>query len=213
MARRVGRPRNPIPRPVLVDRAAEVFARDGFSGASMAAIAERCGIQKSSLFHRFSTKEALYLEVLDTYIQQLAALVSAASGAGGGFLHQLDHLGDVVTDYLGARPRAARLIVRELMDGGPYAGGAGAAAVQSTLGLVAGFLQAGMDSGEVPAQDARQLAMSICGVHLLWFAAHEVSTGLVGESVFDAEPLAQRRGAVRRHVRRLCGVAIDRSVD
>ncbi|MCP4806061.1 MAG: TetR/AcrR family transcriptional regulator [Proteobacteria bacterium] len=212
MARRPGRPKNPIPREVLLDRAAEVFADEGFGGASMGSIARRCDLQKSSLFHRFATKEALYLEVLDTYIGELGRLVLATGGTGG-FVEKLDELGDVVTDYLGAHPRAARLILRELMDQGPYASGAGAEAVRRTLQLVSAFMSSGMDQGLVPRQEPMHLTMSICGLHLVWFATHEISGELVGGSVFDAEAIAARKLSVRLHVRRLVGVAIVRSVD
>ena len=212
MARRPGRPRNPIPRAVLLDRAAEVFASEGFSGASMGAIAKRCDLTKSSLFHRFDSKEALYLEVLATYVGELGRLVFQANEPSLRFVDRLDALGDVVTEYLGEHPRAARLILRELMDRGPYVSGEGAQAVETTMQLVAAFLESGMDGGHIPRQDPAHLTMSIAGVHLTWFATHDVSTALAGGSIFDAGAIERRKTSVRRQVRAICGLEMNRSV-
>ena len=213
MARGPGRPRNPIPREVMVSRAAEVFAAEGYAGASMGSIATRCSLQKSSLFHHFGSKLGLYLEVLSTYIGELGRLVVEADGASSGFEARLDTLGGVVTDYLGAHPHAAGLILRELMDQGPYVSGPGGDAVQAILRLVEAFLQGGIDQGIVAAQDTRHLTLSIASVHLTWFAVHEVSGALADGSIFDPGAIASRKASVRTQVRRLCGLAIDRSVD
>ena len=58
--RSVGRPKNPVSRQFLLEKAREAFAQEGFAGASMGDIAQRAGLRKSSLFHHFPSKEALY---------------------------------------------------------------------------------------------------------------------------------------------------------
>jgi AcrR family transcriptional regulator len=64
--RRPGRPENPIPRSELLRVAREQFAVHGFDGVSMAEIAQKAGLQKSSLFHHFPTKADLYREALQS---------------------------------------------------------------------------------------------------------------------------------------------------
>ena len=49
----------------ILHAAEHVFARAGFAGATMAAIAERAGIPKSNLHYYFRTKQAIYRAVLD----------------------------------------------------------------------------------------------------------------------------------------------------
>jgi len=157
--RKVGRPKNPLSRERLLDAAAAQFAR-GYHAASMADIARACGIHKSSLFHHFASKEALYLEVVGDYIGRLGALVLAATGPGD-FLGRLDRLGEVVTDFLGEHPHAAALLLRELMDEGPYVRLVGLDGVRHVVRMVSGFLAAGMAEGVIAPQDPRQLALSI----------------------------------------------------
>ncbi|HJN74836.1 MAG TPA: TetR/AcrR family transcriptional regulator [Myxococcota bacterium] len=205
--RKPGRPRNPLPRRRLLAEAAALFAAKGYGASSMAEIASACGIRKSSLFHHVESKEALYVEVLKTTIDDLGALVVAAVAEPGDFLQRLDRLGAGVTDYLGTHPQAAALLLRELMDHGPYVDSVGVGAVRTTMQLTSAFLAAGMAEGAIAQQDPRQLAMSIAGVHLLWFATSEVSSLLLEGDVFTPEQVCARKIAVLAQVHRICGVA------
>ena len=68
----------------LLDVARSVFARDGYRGASMEAIAEAAGVTKPVLYQHFSSKHALYSSLLESEIGELtAALVRAFDDAGG----------------------------------------------------------------------------------------------------------------------------------
>lgn len=48
----------------LLSAAAVQFAEQGFAGASIASIAARAGLAKSTVFHHFGSKQALYLAVI-----------------------------------------------------------------------------------------------------------------------------------------------------
>jgi AcrR family transcriptional regulator len=56
-----------------LDRALEIFARDGYEGASVNEIATAIGISKPSLYAAFGDKEALFLAALDRYQANQAA--------------------------------------------------------------------------------------------------------------------------------------------
>ena len=49
---------------LILSAAERVFARAGFGGATMAAIAEASGLPKANLHYYFGSKEVLYREVL-----------------------------------------------------------------------------------------------------------------------------------------------------
>jgi len=51
-------------RQAILHAAEEIFARNGFSGARIDAIAERSGYNKSLIFHHFTDKLGLYREVI-----------------------------------------------------------------------------------------------------------------------------------------------------
>lgn len=49
----------------ILDAAEEVFARAGFGGATMQAIADACGLPKANLHYYFASKERLYRRVVE----------------------------------------------------------------------------------------------------------------------------------------------------
>lgn len=204
--RKAGRPRNPVARAELLRMARAEFANKGYAGASMAGIAGQAGLRKASLFHHFRSKEALYLEVLSNIAEELSQLVASSDLGEGSFLDRLDRLGLLVVRYLGDHPSAARLALRELVDGGPYYRGGGRDRVAMSMHAVAGFLESGMQSGAIAPGDSRQLATSIVALHLFHFAAAEATSTLMQQDVFCAAAVDARTHAVLTQVRRLCGV-------
>jgi len=80
--RRPGRPRAtlaPSPadtREVILDTAAQMFARNGYSATGTREIAASVGLRQASLFHYFAHKEDLFAELLDRTVSP--ALASTA---------------------------------------------------------------------------------------------------------------------------------------
>jgi AcrR family transcriptional regulator len=207
--RRSGRPSHPVARAKLIELAQQAFAEFGYPGASMEEIARRAGFRKASLFHHFQSKSRLYTEAIGAATADLGGLVADAARRGGTFLERLDGLGDTVVAYLGNNPPVARLLVREIVDGGRYLKGPGADLVRIVLTAIGAFLETGMDEGVIARQDTAQLAASIIGLHLFYFAASEFTAEITGEHVFETHMIEARKANVRDHVRRLCGAPLD----
>ncbi|MEG0922344.1 MAG: TetR/AcrR family transcriptional regulator [Comamonas sp.] len=62
-------------REQILTQAAELFARGGYVGTSMNEVASACGLSKPALYHYFKDKNALLLEICNTHISRLIALV------------------------------------------------------------------------------------------------------------------------------------------
>jgi AcrR family transcriptional regulator len=100
----------------IVAAAIELFARDGFLGASTRELAERAGVNVATLHYYFHGKQGVYDAAVDEVYRRLA---ERAEGALAGA--RLDDLDDVC----GALYRAARaerdgirVLVRQVLDGG-----------------------------------------------------------------------------------------------
>jgi TetR/AcrR family transcriptional regulator len=184
--------------------AGRTFAEHGYAAASLSDIASAVGLRKASLYHHFPTKEALYFAVLDAAVDDLRRLVLDAGLETGDFGERLDRLGALVTDYFAAHPDAARLLTREMVGGGSYLQGPGKSQVELTLLATSAFLAAGMEAGAFRAQDPKQLALSIVGLHFYYFAAAALSGPLIGQDVLDPDAVRARKAAVRDQVRALC---------
>ena len=68
-------------REVILVRAAELFARQGYSGTSMNQVAEACGVSKPSLYHYVDDKYQLLVEIAQGHVDRLRALVVEVPGA------------------------------------------------------------------------------------------------------------------------------------
>jgi AcrR family transcriptional regulator len=200
-----GRPKNPVSREKLLNAAGMAFAERGHAGASMSDIAGRAGIQKASLFHHFSTKDALYSEVLSSHLSTFAGLIEEARAGEGGFLERLDGLSVAVADYCAAKPQTARLVLREFIDEGPFAQGVGKGMVATMLRAGVELVDQGVAAGVIPAQPGGHAVMSIVGLQLIFYAAVEVSADLTGADPFDPDAARARREAVVRQVRGVVG--------
>lgn len=65
-------------RQLIVDRAAEQFALWGYSGASISGIAAAVGVSKPTLYHHFTDKEEIYVEIVTSVLADMARRVAAA---------------------------------------------------------------------------------------------------------------------------------------
>jgi TetR/AcrR family transcriptional regulator len=99
-----------------------VFARAGFSGATMAEIAEKAGLPKANLHYYFRTKAALYRAVLDN---TLTLWLAETSG-----IRRDAHPATALGDYIRAKmrltathPDASRVFANEMLHGAPQIGG------------------------------------------------------------------------------------------
>ena len=206
MSRKAGRPTNPIPREKLVRAAISIFANQGYGAASLDRIAKQCGIRKSSLIYRFGSKEGLYMESIATVLDSLNTMVGTAALSEGDYPHRLDQLSGAICDYFGTEPKAARLLFREAMDQGPFITGPQGDLFDVILNTAVTFLEAGHKAGEFTVSDARDLVLTIVGVHLGYFAIEELSERVQGSPVYAPESLKRRKREVMLQVRSLCGV-------
>ena len=204
-ARRRGRPRKPVARETFLAAARELFARDGFRGARLAEIAEAAGVTKAAVVHHFGSKQGLYEQTLEAIAGDLGALVLEAISEPGDFLGRVDRLGDRVTHYLGNNPLSARLLVRELVDGGQFLGAGGEGLVEAALDAAAALIAAGIEEGVIADQDPGQLAGTIVSLHMMWFAAMPMAKRLSGGEPLSEREIEARAVAVRGQVRRLLG--------
>lgn len=63
-------------RSLILKRAAELFACQGYPGTSMNAVAEACGFSKPTLYHYFRDKDALLASICDEHVLRLHAMAA-----------------------------------------------------------------------------------------------------------------------------------------
>jgi AcrR family transcriptional regulator len=101
--------RRPAHRPSRVDEVVQagirVFARKGLAGATMAEVAEECGMGPGALYYHFATKEQLFAEC----VRSVADDVANITGHGGAPPGSLPEVVRLIYDWYAACPDKARL--------------------------------------------------------------------------------------------------------
>ena len=77
-----GRPRA-FDEDEVLDALVQLFWEQGFEAASMNEIVEAAGLNKSSLYNTFGSKEELFFRVLDRYVEQRQAMLTDGLAGGG----------------------------------------------------------------------------------------------------------------------------------
>jgi TetR/AcrR family transcriptional regulator len=92
------------------------FSSRGYHGARVQGIAKRAGCNVALLYRHWASKRALYVEILKSIwrdgSKEIGTMLDATGGARG-----------VVAAYLETRlkdPEASQIVIRELLDGGPF---------------------------------------------------------------------------------------------
>jgi AcrR family transcriptional regulator len=65
-------------REAIVTEAAKLFAARGFDGASLADLADACGMSKSLFYHYYPSKEQVLFAVMDGHMEALLTAIEAA---------------------------------------------------------------------------------------------------------------------------------------
>lgn len=96
----MARPRE-FDRTTALRQAMEAFWELGYEGTSTAALVERLGIGRSSLYAAFGSKDELYAEAMDSYVRDLRVRVIGKLRAEGPAMDVLENL------FLGVAERGA----------------------------------------------------------------------------------------------------------
>jgi AcrR family transcriptional regulator len=68
----------------ILDAASEVFAAEGFGGATIDAIGQAAGFTKGAVYSNFGSKDELFLALLDRQFELRSELIATAFDSGGG---------------------------------------------------------------------------------------------------------------------------------
>ncbi len=117
----------PVAREAILNAAEEIFARDGFDGARVDAIAEAAGYNKALIFHYFGDKLGLYREVVcmqrdESEFQRTEMLLAAAGNPESPL--DAGHVRSFIETFVGwhfdhlvAHPHLRRILAWEAAEG------------------------------------------------------------------------------------------------
>lgn len=153
-------------RQAILDAAAVVFQETGFERTTMAAICERLGYSKATLYNYFASKEALFSAVVfEATEAEFQASLEALDATLEDITQALEKFGQrLLTLMYSPQVQAVRrLIIAEAgrSDLGRRCYELGPVRSEATT---AGFLQQAMDAGQLRQADARVAALHLRGL-------------------------------------------------
>jgi len=191
----------PTSREKILDVAEARFAQRGYAGVGLREVAEAAGLGKSSLFHHFPTKAALYGAVLDRVIERIDSRMRRALEAGADAREQLSSAVIALIDTLAEDPPAARLLLRTVFeddDLSPAEAPELAASEHRLDSLIARIAQAigdGIAAGAIRPLSVPDAIQTLIGATVYPFASGEFGEKLAGE-IFSADAVARRKREV-----------------
>jgi len=147
-------------RTTIVEEAIRQFGRDGYKGASLEHIAQAVGVRKQTLLYYFPTKDALLEACLSAAGERLATDIAAALADKDTYWDRADAVIHAVFRLAADWPEFP-MFVREAGRLGPEAFDRFAAVIDPLRERAIGFLQIGMDDGEIRKQDPAMLLFTL----------------------------------------------------
>jgi AcrR family transcriptional regulator len=179
-----------------------LFARYGYEGVSLQQIADAVGLHKSSLFHHYPGKSALFEDVLDHVVGRVLALVRPLDDNPPRLETLLEVL-DSLVDHFCDEPEAARLLLAVMSapdDSELRRGGSGDLEFYR---VVASFLDRARKIGVIGRVHIRQAIPNLIGLVLVYPAVARDLAELVGKDPFSSRARQIRKEELARMIRAL----------
>jgi AcrR family transcriptional regulator len=182
----------------LLRSAQALIEEGGYGAASVAAIAERAGVAAGTLYRHFASKEELFVEVFRSVCarEERAMRVASEQMGSGSAVQRLAGVLATFAQRALRNPRLAWALIAEPVD--PLVDAERLAYRERYAALIAEDLRAGIDTGELPAQNVELTAAALVG------GCGEALVGplspLAGGRPADEEIIAALRTFVRRAV-------------
>ncbi|MDQ7803424.1 TetR/AcrR family transcriptional regulator [Amycolatopsis sp. A133] len=156
-------------RETIVAAATRQLAEHGYSGCSVAAVAERAGVAVGSVYRHFPTKADLVVHVFRQVVTREVAAVRAASAAPGEPAERVLAVVETFAQRALKAPRQAYALLAEPVDA--LIDAERLEFRRAFTEVVAEHVTAGVAQGALPPQDGRLTAAALVG------AAAEVLIG------------------------------------
>ena len=190
---------------LILSAAERVFARAGFGGATMAAIAEASGLPKANLHYYFGSKEVLYRAVLSRILNDW--LVPT---------HGITALADpraALEQYIRAkmalsaeRPDGSKVFANELLHGAPVIKVLLATDLRRLLLEKAAVVQAWIDANRMAAVDPVHLFFTIWAATQTYADFDEQIKAVLGKAELSPKDHARATEHVVSLILRGCGL-------
>jgi len=164
----------------LLEAAAKVFSERGYAASSIASIARKAGMSKSTVFHHFDSKESLYVAVIASAVESFGERLHSMFNEAGSCVEEVlrgfqrEHL-----RHMHGHSQVTQLVLRELQY--PALDHKRALILDllsRNLEQLTAYLRRARDSGDIRSDtNCRLMAMMMFSANAFFFQhARDIST-------------------------------------
>lgn len=196
--------RSEATRASILKHAERFFAGIGFDKTRLEDIAEAVGIKRASIVYYYRDKGEVYDAVLDAVFSGFRERLEAAFKVQGTLRERIDAAIVAWVDYVGERPTFARIILREMANGGGATASPAAPHIRPFVALVQVFIdQSAGERAELRSIDPTHVAATIAGATIFFVAGLPVLFGTERFDPMTGEHMTAHRDEVLRIARKL----------
>lgn len=182
------------PRRRILQAALHLLAKHGYDGMSLQQIADEVGLHKATLFHHFTGKREIAVEVWQEVLRPLLEHVRALDADEEPDLGQFLAVAERLVDHFADEPAAARFLVRDLVapEDSPFAVDTSDAEhpVVQIFTILWNWLERARRAGAIREVNLRQVIFNLLGVVLFYPASALELAAIAGSDPFS--PAARR---------------------
>lgn len=190
---------------LILSAAEKVFARAGFGGATMAAIAETSGLPKANLHYYFGSKDVLYREVLARILNDWLVPTHGIT-ADAEPRAALEEYIRAKMDMSALRPDGSKVFANELLHGAPVVGELLRGELRQLVQEKAAVVQGWIDAGRMADVDATHLFFTIWATTQTYADFDVQVCAVLGRKKLDAKEQARATEHVVALLLRGCGL-------
>lgn len=196
----------------ILGAAERVFADKGLAAATLEDVAVEVELRRASLAYYFRDKDELYEACFARILRDLAARIGSTRSESDP-IARMEAISRCWLDFLAERPEAARIVLRQTVDGLPARGRASRDALGAMVAAIGEAIEAGVRRGLFKPIDAERYAVAVAGASLFWVAAQPAVRDSLAFDTLSPEHLEQMRHDLARLTRFLLELppARDRS--
>ena len=138
---------SPVSRDKVFAAAAAEFAARGYAGASVDRIARAARLNKAMIYYHFTSKAALYREILRDMFDAVRERVTAVAASDASPDDKIRAYVAAIADEADARPHFPPIWLREIAEGAAHVDAATLGYVREVLGALGAIIGEGVRAG------------------------------------------------------------------
>lgn len=147
--------RSQATRAGILAAARKLFSQHGYDATGVAELCAEAGVSKGAFYHHFATKQALFLALLDDWLEgldeQIQSILFTAPNIAEGLVRMAGVAGKMTVEAGGNLPMFLEFWTQASRD--PAVWGATIAPYQRYQRVFAGLIQTGIDEGSLRVTD------------------------------------------------------------